>query len=330
MTKVFVTGADGLLGSNLVRELLHRNYSVRVLTQPGRHVKTLDGLPIEKIEGDLLDRESLRKGITDCGMVIHAAASTAVWPTRSELTRKINITGTANVMELALELKVNRVVYVGTASTFGFGSKSNPGKEGNPYKSAKYGMDYMDSKKDAHYIVLDQIKKGLPAVIVNPTFMLGPYDSAPSSGAMVLGVYHGKVPGYVPGGRNYVCVKDVAVAIANALTMGRIGESYILGNQNLDYKEAFLIMAKELNVKAPVRRIPAWIMKAYGIWGSFIGITFKRKPVVSYNLALIACDEHYFSPAKAVEELKLPQTPIEVGIREAMEWFRENNYLDKK
>ncbi len=330
MTKIFVTGADGLLGSNLVRELLHRNYSVRVLTQPGRHVKTLDGLPIEKIEGDLLDKESLRKGMTGCEMVVHAAASTAVWPTRSELTRKINIRGTANVMELALELKVTRLVYVGTASTFGFGTKNNPGKEGNAYKSAKYGMDYMDSKKDAHYIVIDHIRKGLPAVIVNPTFMLGPYDSAPSSGAMLLGLYHGKVPGYVPGGRNYVCVKDVAVGIANAFTMGRIGESYILGNQNLDYKEAFLLMANELKVDVPIRRIPAWVMISYGIICSFLGIVFKKRPAVSYNLALIACDEHYFSPAKAVEELKLPQTPIEVGIREAMQWFKENNYLDKK
>lgn len=327
--KVFVTGADGLLGSNLVRELLKRNYSITVLSQKGRHVKTLDGLPLEKVEGDLLDKDSLRKGMTGCDMVIHAAASTAVWPTRSEMTRKINIQGTTNVVELALEMKVERMVYVGTASTFGFGSKENPGKEGNPYKSGKYRMDYMDSKYEAHQIVLNTIKKGLNCVIVNPTFMLGPYDSAPSSGAMILGVYNKKVPGYVPGGRNYICVKDVAVGIANALTMGRVGESYILGNQNLDYKEAFLLMANELNVKAPVRRIPGWFMKTYGLICSLLGIVFRKRPAVSYNLALIACDEHYFTSAKAVEELKLPQTPIQEGIRDAMIWFKENGYLDK-
>jgi dihydroflavonol-4-reductase len=190
-------------------------------------------------------------------------------------------------------------------------------------------MDYMDSKYEAHKIVKSFSKEGLPVIIVNPTFMLGPYDSAPSSGAMILGLYNGKVPGYVPGGRNYVCVKDVAVGISNALTMGRYGESYILGNRNLDYKEAFLLMANELKVKIPIRRIPGWFMITYGLICSWLGIVFRKRPAVSYNLALISCDEHYFSSAKAVEELKLPQTPIEEGIREAMIWFKENNYLKK-
>lgn len=327
--KIFVTGADGLLGSNIIRELLSRNYSIKVLSQKGRHVKTLDGLPIEKIEGDLLDKDSLRKGMEGCDFVIHAAASTAVWPTRSEITRRVNILGTKNVMELALEFNITRVVYVGTASTFGFGTKENPGKEGNPYRSSKYGMDYMDSKYEAHKIVIDFFKKGLPVVIVNPTFMLGPYDSAPSSGAMILGVYNGKVPGYVPGGRNYICAKDAAVGVCNALTMGRIGESYILGNQNLDYKEAFLLMGNVLEVNPPVRRIPGFVMLIYGALSSFFAILLRRKPTVSYNLALISCDEHYFSSAKAVEELKLPQTPIEEGIKDAMIWFKENGYIDK-
>jgi dihydroflavonol-4-reductase len=115
--KIFVTGADGLLGSNLVRELLKRNYSITVLSQKGRHVSTLDGLPLDKVEGDLLDKESLRKGMLGCDFVIHVAASTAVWPTRSKLTRKINIEGTRNVMELSKELKIKRIIYVGTAST---------------------------------------------------------------------------------------------------------------------------------------------------------------------------------------------------------------------
>jgi dihydroflavonol-4-reductase len=329
MTKIFVTGADGLLGSNLIRELLKRNYSITVLSQKGRHVKTLDDLPIEKIEGDLLDRESLRKGMSGCEMVIHAAASTSVWPTRSEITRQVNINGTRNVMDLAHELKIKRLVYVGTASTFGFGSKENPGTEKKPYRSSKYRIDYMDSKYESHKIVLEYLKKGLPAVIVNPTFMLGPYDSAPSSGAMILGVLKGQVPGYVPGGRNYICVKDAASGVCNALTMGRIGESYIMGNQNLDYKEAFLLMGNVLGVKPPVRRIPGYVMITYGILSSFFAILQRKRPAVSFNLALIACDEHYFSSAKAVEELKLPQTPIEEGIREAMEWFKENGYLDK-
>jgi dihydroflavonol-4-reductase len=325
--KIFVTGADGLLGSNIIRELLKREFAITVLTQKGRKVSTLEGLPIEKVEGDLLDKESLRRGMQGCQYVIHAAASTAVWPTRSEITRRINILGTSNVMDLALEMNIKRLVYVGTASTFGFGSKENPGKEGNPYRSAKYQMDYMDSKYKAHSIVMDAVKNGLNAVVVCPTFMLGPYDSAPSSGAMVLGIYNKKVPGYVPGGRNYICAKDAAVGTVNALTMGRTGESYIMGNQNLSYQEAFLLMATTLNARVPMRRIPGSVMKGYGLVGSWWGLISRKKPTLSYNLACIACDEHYFSSAKAVEELQLPQTPIEEGVKEAFEWFKANNYL---
>lgn len=327
MTKIFVTGADGLLGSNLVRELLKRNYTVKVLSQKERHVKTLDGLNIEKTEGDLLDKESLRQGMIGCEMVIHAAASTSIWPSRNEFVNRVNIEGTRNIMDLALELKIQRLVYVGTANTFGFGTKENPGKEGNPYKGGKYGMDYMDSKYKAHFVVLDAVKKGLNAVIVNPTFMLGPYDSAPSSGAMILAVYHQKVPGFAPGGRNYICVKDAATGVANALTMGRTGESYIIGNKNMNYREAFTLMANTLGVEPPKRMIPGIFIRIYGLIGSFYGTVFRKKPTVSYPMAAISCDEHYFTAAKAVEELKLPQSPVEEGIREAFEWFKENKYV---
>jgi dihydroflavonol-4-reductase len=189
----------------------------------------------------------------------------------------------------------------------------------------------MDSKYNAQQFILKEVKEnGLPAVIVNPTFMFGPYDSNPSSGAMIVALYNGKVPGYTKGGRNYVCVKDAAVAIANALTKGRIGECYILGNQNLSYKEAFGKIAATIDVKPPALPIPGVFAKLYGGIGSAIGKISGKTPAISYPLARIACDEHYFSPAKAVRELELPQTPIDKGIKECFEWLKENGYLDKK
>ena len=147
---------------------------------------------------------------------------------------------------------------------------------------------------------------------------------------MVLAIYQKKVPGYSSGGRNYLCAKDAVVAIANALTMGRIGECYILGNQNLSYKEAFAKIAETVGVPAPRIFIPALITKAYGFIGSLVGKISGKAPAVSYPMALIACDDHYFSPAKAIRELGLPQTPVEIGIWECFEWLKENGYTDKK
>jgi dihydroflavonol-4-reductase len=326
--KILVTGADGLLGSNLVRELLRREHIVKAFVQPGRQQKTLDGLPIEKFSGNLLNTTEVETAAHDCEAIIHCAASTSVWPTRSELINKVNIEGTQNVISAVKKNNIQRLIYVGTANSFGFGTKANPGVEGNPYRSATYGLDYMDSKYKAQQLILKDVKEnGLPAVIVNPTFMFGPYDSTPSSGAMIVALYKGKVPGYTTGGRNYLCAKDAAVAIANALTHGRVGECYILGNQNLSYHEAFGKIASTIGVKPPNVPIPSLFAKLYGAIGSLIGKITGKAPAISYPLARIACDEHYFNPAKAVKELALPQTPVEVGIKECFDWLKENGYL---
>ncbi len=326
---VLVTGGDGLLGSNVVRELLTRGYSVSVFVQPGRQQKTLQGLGVEKLSGNLLNQQEVMDAIAGKDAVIHCAASTSVWPTRSDVVNTVNIEGTRNIVEAVKRFSVKRLIYIGTANSFGFGTKECPGVEGNPYKSAHYGLDYMDSKYKAQQLILNEVKENaLPAIIVNPTFMFGPYDSGPSSGAMIVALFKRKVPGYTAGGRNYIFIKDAAVAIVNALTMGRIGECYILGNENLSYKEAFEKIATTIGVKAPSLPIPKMFAKLYGRLGSAIGKISNITPAISYPLARIACDEHYYSAAKAVKELGLPQTPVEVGIKECYVWLKENGYLN--
>src|SRR5690606_39232157 len=175
--KILVTGADGLLGSNLVRELLARGHEIRAFVQPGRQQETLEGLSVEKFEGNLLNPEEVIMSAGNCEAIIHCAASTAVWPIRSEIINKVNIDGTKNIIQAVYKNNIQRLIYVGTANSFGFGSKENPGVEGNPYKSATYGLDYMDSKYKAMLVVLEEVQKNsLPAIVVNPTFMFGPYD----------------------------------------------------------------------------------------------------------------------------------------------------------
>ena len=329
--KILVTGADGLLGSNLVRELLTRGEEICAFVEPGRQQKTLEGLIVEKVYGNLLHPEEVIKATIGRDAVIHCAASTRVWPTRSALVNRINLEGTKNIVNAVFQNKIKRLIYVGTANSFGFGTKDLPGVESNPYKSEKYGLDYMDSKYKAQQFILNEVKeKKLPAIIVNPTFMFGPYDSTPSSGAMIVALHKGKVPGYTSGGRNYICAKDAAVAIANALTKGRLGECYILGNQNLSYQEAFRKIAATIGVKPPAISIPPVLAKLYGGISSFIGKISGNTPAISYPLSKIACDEHYYSAAKAIAELQLPQTPIEIGIKECFEWLKRNGYLDNK
>ncbi len=325
--KVLVTGADGMLGSNIVRELLERSYRVRAFVLPNSTYRSLEGLDIEKSYGNLLNPTELADACRGCDAIIHTAANTNIWPDRSEIVRKVNIEGTQNVIDVALAQKVKRLVYIGTANSFGFGSKTEPGDETKPYQSAKYGLDYMDSKYEAQVRLLKACKEqGLPAITVNPTFMLGPYDSKPGAGAMILAIYQQKVPGYAVGGRNYIYVKDVAVAVCNGLVQGRVGESYIAGHVNMNYKEAFSTIAQTVGVKAPRIFIPPFVSKCYGFLGSQFAKITGKAPTVTYAMANISCDEHYFNAQKAVDELDMPQTEIKVAIKESFDWLKGNGY----
>ena len=330
--KILVTGPDGVLGSNIVRELLSRDHKVSVLLfEKEKPSITLDGLDIDRFYGNILNKEDLDKCIAGQDVVIHAAASTSVFPARDEIVNNINIVGTKNVIDLCLKHEVGRLVYVGTANSFGYGSEKTPGKEGDPYLSIKYGVDYMDSKQKAQEVVLNAVKNdGLQAVVVNPTFMIGPYDSRPSSGAMILAVHQGKIPGYSGGGKNFVAVKDAATAISNAITMGRIGECYILGNLNLTYQDAFNMIADTIKGKRVNRKLPDFIIKGYGAMNSFFARIFKYYPGVTKELAVISCEKHYYSPEKARKEIGLPETPLQEAIQECYDWFKANGYLEKK
>ena len=330
MVKVLVTGPDGLLGSNLIRELLNRGYSVTAMMENDKKSLTIENLPIQRIVANLLNTQDIINATVGIDIVIHCAASTSMFPARSEIINKVNIGGTQNIVDACKKNKVKRLIYVGTANSFGSGNLHNLGTEKNLYSSEHYGLDYMDSKYKAQLIVLENAKNGsLNAIVVNPTFMIGPFDSRPSSGEMLLSVYKRKIPGYTLGGKNFIAVKDVAVAITNAITNARNGECYILGNENLTYKQAFEKIAKTIGVNPPRIKFPTKAVLAFGKINSFLATTFKYTTKMPYELTLLSSEIHYYSSAKARAELGLPQTPIEGAIKDCFEWFLENGYLKK-
>ncbi|MBK8702509.1 MAG: NAD-dependent epimerase/dehydratase family protein [Saprospiraceae bacterium] len=324
--KIIITGADGFVGSNLVRELLSRGHSLIAFVEEGRPTPTLEGLPIEKSYGNLLDPAGLRRAMRGCDALIHVAAVITIWPYRSSIQQRVNIEGTRHAMEAALAEGLKRVVHVGTANSFGFGGKADPGDETRPYQCGKYGLDYMDTKYAAQQLVLSMVKeKGLPALVVNPAFMIGPFASPKGTGLIIEAVYRDKIKGYTRGGRCYVSVKDVCVAIANALEMGTVGECYILGNENLSYKEIFTAIAEVTGGKPPAGQLPGFLVKSYTWLATMWARLRGKQPLVSYPMGLMSLEEHYYSPAKARRELQLPQTPIKIAIQEAFDWMKQHD-----
>lgn len=337
LPKVLVTGANGFLGRHLVAELLGRGYGVRALVRPGpcggasraaTPLPALSSLPIELCEGDLSRSATLAGAADGCAAIIHAAALAQVNPARNPAVWQVNYDGTAAVLKLARHAGVQRLVYVGTANVFGFGSVSWPGNETRPYAGRHYGLDYMDSKRAATDLVLRATAaEQLPAVLVHPTFMLGPGDAKPTSNALLLALHRQQLPGYPAGGKNYVYVQDVAVATVNALTQGRVGESYILGNQNLSYREAFTLIAGVLGATVPRWPVPRALAQLYAATGELRARLTGRPAAVNRAMAAVANDGHYFTAQKAVAELSLPQTSIQQAVTEAFAWFQANGYV---
>jgi dihydroflavonol-4-reductase len=329
MKTILLTGADGMLGNHIIRELIRRNYQVVALIEPNKSTGTLGGLPgVSICHGDILDPQSLLAAFQGCDGVIHAAANTNLWPARSALQWQINLNGTLHVISSALAANVKKMVYVGTASTFGYGSMDVPGNETTPSRNDRFGLDYVDSKRNAHYAVLEAVHaKGLPATIVCPTFIFGAYDGKPSSGAMIVYVFSKKLLTYINGGRNFIYAGDVATGIVNALENGRTGEAYILGNQNLSYREAFSLIAQVIGKSPPGILVPPAVVIAFGTCASAWARMTRHPPTISYEMARISVEGQYYSAEKAICELNLPQTSIKFAIQEAYDWLCRHGAL---
>jgi dihydroflavonol-4-reductase len=324
---VLVTGADGFLGSSVVRALLASGYRVRAMLEAGRNTATLEGLAYEEARGSLFDPAFVAASLGGVDAVVHTVASTAVWPSRDPRMRALNVDAALALARAAKAAGVARYVHVGTANSFAAGSKEAPGDETGPYDAARFGLDYQDTKREAQEAVLGLADPSFGLVVVNPTFMFGPYDSKPGSGEMILSIAAGRVPGSSPGGRCFADSRGVAAGIVAALERGRPGECYILGGENLSYREIFSKIARITGKQAPALLMPKALVLAFGALSSAIAAIGGKAPKVSLAMARISCEGQYYSSAKARRELGYEPGPVDGAIAAARDWFLERGML---
>jgi len=325
--KVLITGADGMLGSSICRETLDQGYQVRVFVLPNSPCKTLENLPVEIFYGNLLDENSMEKAIEGCDAVINVAASTQIWPRRSPVIHKINYDGVVSMVNLAKKKNVRRFIQIGTANSFGHGGPENPGTEESSFMGESYKMDYVDSKYQAQQFLLNEASNGFPAIIINPTYMIGPYDSGPSSGKMILALYEGKLPGFTSGMKNFVASKDVAVAAVNALKWGEPGSCFIAGNENLTFEQMFRMACNVRNIPFRLKRVPNGIIYTVGFFSSIWARISGKAPKLGFHMSKQATMKQCYDPSKAREILKMPSTPIEAAIEDCLSWWKANEYV---
>ena len=327
--KVLVLGATGHLGSNLVRALLDKGESVRVMVRPPNPALTLRGLPLERVEGDLADAESVARACASVSAVYHCAGYYPLSTIPADSATSLALTETNSVLEAVRRAGVERLVYASTLTTIGLPMEAGELADESCVFSTRYRRNpYLMAKVAMELSVLDAARHGLPAVVVNPTAFFGPYDSKPTSGTQILMIAKRLMPFYVQGPINVIDVRDVAVGMIRAAERGRLGERYILGNWNTTQKELNELIARVAGVSPPLAPAPyelARLGAKFGDW-TFRTVLRKPAPVPGFFLEMLRHMQQY-DCSKAVRELEYPRSPIERAIRDALSWFRENGYL---
>lgn len=318
--RVFITGGDGLLGANLVRLLLDRGYQVRVLVHPESRAVSLNGLDIERVPGDLCDPKfDLAAAVSGSSAVFHCAAVTDWWATPA-LTWRVNLEGTRNLCEACVAAGTARLVNVGSASSFTPGPITAPGDETGGFPAFYRDVPYMASKHEAAELVRGYVRQGkLDAVIVAPTFMLGPHDARPSGGEAIRRfLTHGMK--YVPrGGRNFAYAPDVAAGCLAALEKGAPGEAYILGGRNMNYFDFFSLAARVTHRPPPKTVLRDRTVFTLGWLSEMAGRLRGTQPQFNRMIARFGVRDLYYSPQKALDTLGMPQTPAEKAIEDAVQ-----------
>lgn len=323
--QVLVTGANGLLGSHVVAELLERNYRVRVLVRPGSNLAALKGLQIDIFKGQLTLQEDVEKAVSGCSCVIHSAALAVHKPTDLETFRKINIDSTRFIARACIKSGVQRLVHVSTANCYVNGSKTNPGTEEGHFPHWMKKSGYAYSKYLAQQLILDQVGQGrLDAVVVSPTFIIGK-DVKPEGGRIFDFVLNKRVAFCPAGGKNFVDAGAVAAGVVNAMEKGKKGESYLLAGENLSYRQFFRIIKHYTDQRTLIIPVPCFLLKLAGRAGDFSEKVLKKPVELTYVNARMLCLDNYYTPAKAIREIDFPVVPARQSIEKTIEWFKKHN-----
>jgi dihydroflavonol-4-reductase len=326
--KALVLGATGMIGGNVARALAEAGIAVRGLKRPGSPTWHLQDLPIEWVTGDLMDPSSLASALEGCRFLFHAAA---YYPRHSQNLRghlRRAVGGLRNVLSAAIRARVEKLVFTSSLTTIGPpGDPERPANERNRYLPGSTDSAYFEVKYAMEMEVLGAAAAGLPAVVVNPTVVLGPGDVKPTTGALLVAVARGQVPIWLPATVNVVDVRDAAAAQVAALARGRVGERYILGGHNVSVKRALTLAATLAGV-----RPPRWSASLRTV-GLLVGLAegLGRLPLISpppLEHAKTMAHWQPLSAEKARRELALEPRPLEETFRDGLAWFRAHGYLN--
>lgn len=330
MAKTLVTGAAGFIGSHVVRLLLEQGRDVKAFVFRGEDTRSLDGLEVERVEGDVRDRDSIERALTGCDRLYHLAAIYALWLPDRRVMFDVNVTGTQNMLWAATKAGLERVIYTSSIAAVGVLPGNAAANEQTEFNMTGKCNDYIFSKWLSHVVADGFARQGLPLTIVQPAFPFGARDRGPTpTGQILVDLLNKKLPGYFDAGFNVVDVNDVAEGHVLAEEKGRVGESYLLANENIAFKEFLELTGRVTDTKVKLRKLPKRALIKLGYLLESRADRIKKKPLVTGSALEYGAHNLYYDNTKARTELGLEFTPIEDSIRRSVAWFRENGYVKR-
>lgn len=315
---VLVTGATGFIGSTLCRELTAAGWEVRGLHRMSSSVPA--DLDIEWIAGDVLDPEDCQRAVIGCDYVVHLAGL-GLDKAPPDTVWEVNVEGTRNIVEASLDADIERLVFASTA-----GTRRATGVACEHDLAPPIGT-YQQSKSRAEELVHDALDDGLDAVVVHPTSVFGPGDGTFTAQLCTV-ADRLLFPLYLPGGVSVVSVDDVAGGIHSAIVDGETGEHYILGGENLTYKEILSVIAEAINGHAPQLQIPPSVVQTMGYVAAGLDrYADHRMFPYTPGMAQLATKRLFCSSRKAQIDLGYEYRPLDEYVGTVAEWY-ETEYKD--
>ncbi|MCB0201762.1 MAG: NAD-dependent epimerase/dehydratase family protein [Caldilineae bacterium] len=325
-----VTGATGFVGANVVEALNQAGWQVRALHRRSSSMAALRGLAFEPVIGDVTEVDSLLSVMAGCDAVFHVAGVTAdYWDQNTERLHAVNVQGTRNVVEAALATRVKRLVHTSSQAALGLPNKNDtqPMDETHRYNLPPETYPYGYSKHLAELEVQSAVTRGLHAIIVNPTVVLGPRDVTLTNSQIIQEVQRGRVPLVPPGGINVVDAIDLGRGHLLALDKGGAGERYLLAGHNLSNLDLTRRIAKILAVRPPRGTIPRLLIRPLSASLDGANRLSPRRLPLSGDVLRFGSRFSYADNRKAVRELGFTVTPLEKTLERAVAWLREVNAL---
>jgi dihydroflavonol-4-reductase len=331
--KIVVTGGTGFIGSRLVNRLAAKGEDVYALVRASSDLAPLKEC-LDKITlayGDVTDYASLSGVINGAEEVYHCAGITYMGDRKNPLLQKINVDGTTNVLEACRKARVRRVVHVSSITAVGISGQNRKCDEESPWNFDTIDLEYARTKHAAEKIVAEQVRKGMDCVIVVPAFVFGAGDINFNAGRIIKDVYNRKMPFYPMGG---ICVIDVEIVIdclIAAMKKGRKGERYIIGGDNVSYRDLTQTIMQVTGVHQRALPLPMWGAQVISFFLKFSRFSKERHKISKlFNMTMfnVASRFLYFDSSKAQRELGMRYEPFEQSIRRTFEFYRERRMLN--